>query len=364
LSLFWGFDVDFFEPNQITLPGTNPELPSILLNGHYDVVPVFPELWTFDPFGATINEHGDIIARGAQDMKSSCIQYIEALGQLVKSGQRLLRHVHITFVPDEEIGGIDGAGIFISSDHFKKLNVAVGIDEGLANPTNAFTVFYGERVPWWLSIIAKGPTGHASRFIKDTAVEKLNRVIAKVYQYRSEQEGKLHHGCTHSVAKKLGDVVTLNVTALEAGVKGNASFGGYTLNVIPTEAKAGIDIRIPPHVPLEDMDRLLHSWCEKDVEIKFHIKSPGHYVTSIDKEKNIWWKVFSDALESIGEKIEPEIFPAATDSRFIRQLNIPCFGFSPMKNTSILLHDHDECLNDRVFLNGITILLIVHVKRI
>jgi len=103
------------------------------------------------------------------------------------------------------------------------------------------------------------------------------------------------------------------------------------------------------------MDRLLHSWCEKDVEIKFHIKSPGHYVTSIDKEKNIWWKVFSDALESIGEKIEPEIFPAATDSRFIRQLNIPCFGFSPMKNTSILLHDHDECLNDRVFLNGITI---------
>ena len=59
------------------------------------------------------------------------------------------------------------------------------------------------------------------------------------YAYVSSQ------GCAHCEAKKLGDVTTLNLTMLEAGVSGN---GGttFSLNVIPTTAKAGFDIRVPP----------------------------------------------------------------------------------------------------------------------
>ena len=37
------------------------------------------------------------------------------------------------------------------------------------------------------------------------------------------------------------------------------------------------------------------------------------------------------------------------------QLGIPVFGFSPMNNTPILLHDHNEFLNEQVFLRGIHI---------
>lgn len=36
-------------------------------------------------------------------------------------------------------------------------------------------------------------------------------------------------------------------------------------------------------------------------------------------------------------------------------MNIPALGFSPMPNTSILLHDHDEYLNKDVFLKGVEI---------
>ena len=50
-----------------------------------------------------------------------------------------------------------------------------------------------------------------------------------------------------------------------------------------------------------------------------------------------------------------EIFPAGTDSRFIREVGIPAFGFSPMPNTPILLHDHNEFLNENIFLKGIDI---------
>ena len=35
------------------------------------------------------------------------------------------------------------------------------------------------------------------------------------------------------------------------------------------------------------------------------------------------------------------------------QLGIPCYGFSPMNHTPILLHDHNERLNESVFLHGI-----------
>lgn len=57
------------------MEGLNEKLPSIVLNSHMDVVPVYPEQWSFDPFGAEIDENGNIYGRGAQDMKSVSIQY-------------------------------------------------------------------------------------------------------------------------------------------------------------------------------------------------------------------------------------------------------------------------------------------------
>ena len=54
----------------------------------------------------------------------------------------------IHLVSDEEIGGKDGMRAYLQSEHFKTLNLGFALDEGLANPTDAFTVFYGERAPW------------------------------------------------------------------------------------------------------------------------------------------------------------------------------------------------------------------------
>ena len=48
-----------------------------------------------------------------------------------------------------------------------------------------------------------------------------------------------------------------------------------------------------------------------------------------------------------------EIFTGGTDSRYIREVGIPALGFSPMNNTPILLHDHDEFLEAETYLKGI-----------
>lgn len=62
-------------------------------------------------------------------------------------------------------------------------------------------------------------------------------------------------------------------------------------------------------------------------------------------DSNPWWSVFKQAVEATGGKLaKPEILASTTDARFIRGLGIPLLGFSPMVNTPILLHDHNEVL--------------------
>lgn len=56
-----------------------------------------------------------------------------------------------------------------------------------------------------------------------------------------------------------------------------------------------------------------------------------------------------------GLKIRPCICPGATDIRFIRRVGIPAFGFMPINNTPLLLHDHDEFLEAETYLKGIKI---------
>ena len=95
-----------------TLPGKDPSLPSLVLNSHYDVVPVMEEHWTDAPaWEGTLLPNGRVYGRGAQDMKCVCVQYLVALRKLVnKHGDTFNeRTLHLTYVPDEEIGGKDGS---------------------------------------------------------------------------------------------------------------------------------------------------------------------------------------------------------------------------------------------------------------
>lgn len=94
----------------LTWEGLQPDLPSVLLNSHMDVVPVFPEKWSHPPFGAEVDEEGRIFARGSQDMKCVGMQYLAAIRALKRSGARFKRTIHISFVPG-------GVGAILLSFH-------------------------------------------------------------------------------------------------------------------------------------------------------------------------------------------------------------------------------------------------------
>uniref|UniRef100_A0AAY3ZY94 N-acyl-aliphatic-L-amino acid amidohydrolase n=1 Tax=Denticeps clupeoides TaxID=299321 RepID=A0AAY3ZY94_9TELE len=322
----------------MTWMGTNPGLKSILLNSHTDVVPVYKEHWKYDPFAAFKDADGNIYARGTQDMKCVTIQYIEAIRRLKAKGQTFARTTHLMFVPDEEVGGHKGMEMFINHPEFKNLNVGFALDEGKLTVRRRVCLLIG------LTVRCPGSPGHGSRFVENTAAEKLRSVINSFLDFREKEKHRLNT----SECFTLGDVTTVNMTMLN---------GGVAYNVIPAEMDVSFDMRIPPAVNLQEFEEQIKRWCREageDVTYEFAQKHMNQTVTSTD-ESDPWWHAFSCTCKSLNMTLKKEIFPAATDSRFIRAVGLPAIGFSPMNHTPILLHDHNEYLNEQVFLRGIQV---------
>jgi aminoacylase len=60
-----------------------------------------------------------------------------------------------------------------------------------------------------------GKTGHGSRFVEDTAAEKVAFVLNKVFDFRNQQELILDTNPNF----KLGDVTTVNLTKMNGGIQ-------------------------------------------------------------------------------------------------------------------------------------------------
>ncbi|XP_072993828.1 uncharacterized protein [Typha latifolia] len=338
-------------------PGRSTSLPSILLNSHTDVVPSEPLKWTHHPFSAALDpSSGRIYARGSQDMKCVGMQYLEAIRRLRTTGYAPDRTVYISFVPDEEIGGHDGVEAFVASQKFKEMNVGLVLDEGLASPGEEYRLFYGERSPWWLVIRARGQPGHGAKLYDGSAMENLMKSVEIVRKFRAAQFDLVKAG-----VKAEGEVVSVNFVYLKAGTP---SPTGFVMNLQPSEAEVGLDVRVPPNVDPEALERrIAEEWAPsiRNLTYEFKQKASVHNkfgkpaITAADSS-NPWWTPLEEAVKKANGKLsKPEIFPAATDSRYFRELGIPAFGFSPMANTPILLHDHNEFLNKDEYLKGIEV---------
>lgn len=331
----------------ITWVGTDPALPSILLNSHMDVVPVFADQWTYPPFSAHIDEKGDIYARGSQDMKCVGIQYLEAIRRMKLNSARFKRTIHMSFVPEEEIGGKQGMQDFVHTDDYKALNVGFALDEGIANPTNDYYMFNGERSIWHIEFTCPGNPGHGSLMLDNTAGEKLRVIIDKFMDFRAKQKVRFS-----DPKVKLGDITSVNLTKVNGGVQPN---------VIPNKITAVFDCRLSPDTKHDEFENMLKQWCKEageGVDFTFIEKNKFVENTKLD-DSNIFWLAFKKACDQENVNLDIGIFPGGTDSRYVRDLGTPAIGFSPMNNTKILLHDHDEHLNKKVFLRGIEIYITI-----
>ncbi|XP_026394771.1 aminoacylase-1-like [Papaver somniferum] len=360
-SLNLGFEtLEFVKGKPVVLlkwTGKNQNLPSILLNSHTDVVPAEHSKWIYPPFDANVDEFGDIYARGSQDMKCVGLQYLEAIRRLKTSGFQPIRTVYLSFVPDEEIGGRTGAKKLAESEIFSKMNVGIVLDEGLASPNETYRIFYAERSAWSLVIKATGSPGHGAKLYDNSAMENLLKSIESVRRFRASQFDMVKAGL-----KAEGEVISVNMAFLQAGTP---SPTGFIMNLQPSEAEAGFDIRLPPFADPASLEkRISEEWAPSTRNMTFKLgqykpktqiddKSGKAHISPTDSSY-AWWKLLEDAVKKANGKLGmPEVFPASTDAKYFRDQGVPAIGFSPMANTPILLHDHNEFLNQAEYLKGI-----------
>ncbi|XP_017112270.1 aminoacylase-1 isoform X2 [Drosophila elegans] len=277
----------------LTWEGLEPELPSILLNSHMDVVPVFPENWTHPPFGAEIDEEGRIFARGTQDMKCVGMQYLAAIRALKRNGARFKRTIHISFVSDEEMGGRFGMRPFVTTDDFLALNVGFGMDEGLASPGEDIPLFYAERAVWRVYFHISGTAGHGSLLLAHTAGEKLNYIVGKMMELRKAQVQRLQN----NPELVIGDVTTINLTKVSGGVQSN---------VVPPLLMVAFDCRLALDVDHQEFEANLNKWCDDvggGIEITYEQKQPKVPPTAID-DSNPFWLAFKEATDELSLLVE------------------------------------------------------------
>lgn len=167
---------------------------------------------------------------------------------------------------------------FVRTEAFKKLNVGFALDEGMASPDDQIPVYYAERSVWRVHFICNGTGGHGSLLHKNTAGEKLRRIIDYLMDFREKEVQRLAKHPEWTV----GDVTTVNLTVIKGGVQ---------TNVVPPDMTAQFDIRLALDVDHKEFESRLNDWCVKaggDISLWYESKKPKVAPTPIDQTNPFW----------------------------------------------------------------------------
>ncbi|KAK4878745.1 hypothetical protein RN001_011251 [Aquatica leii] len=312
--------------------GKEPNLPSVMLNSHMDVVPVIESNWVHKPFDADIDENGNVYARGAQDVKSLGIQYLEAIRRLKAEYYQPRRTVHVTFAPDEEVGGVLGMKLFVKSEHFRDLDVGFALDEGIPGETE-YWVYNAEKTTKRVVVHCEGQGGHGSLLIDDTAGEKVSRFLTKFYAFRKDEKAKGD------------DAISVNLTIMQGGVQNN---------VIPSEFVLTFDTRLPPTADAKAFKEKINQWCDESGDGVW-IEDFGDLalapITNLDN--NLFWLAFKKTVEEMKIPLKVLVLNASSDAVHLRGAGVSTLGFCPHLNTPNRAHRDNEYLNIDVLIHGI-----------
>jgi acetylornithine deacetylase/succinyl-diaminopimelate desuccinylase-like protein len=362
--------------------GTNEK--ALLLLSHIDVVPADPKTWRNPPF-AGVREGGYIWGRGALDMKSLTIAHAMSLVDLKRRGAKLGRDVVFLAVPDEELGGMNGMKALLDKRPDLFANVGYAMNEGGANETALDRViFWGievqQKVPLWLRVTSEGEGGHGASPPDDGgATTKLVRALAKVQSletpYRLDPSvARITAAAAAARTDGRGALLRrvrepLDEAALEELPRGYRSLlrdtiavtnieAGSSVNVIPTRAAAGIDIRLLPSSLPGPMLTRVQEAVGKDGQVEVLLSSQP---VQESPAGGPLWDVVSRAMRAAAPEssVGPMVTAGTTDSRFLRARGIAAYGVMPFKVNyydAEGVHGNDERIRARFFAEGVRLM--------
>jgi acetylornithine deacetylase/succinyl-diaminopimelate desuccinylase-like protein len=374
-----GLDLERYEPQPgrsslvARIEGSDPQAPSLLLMGHTDVVPVNPDGWSRDPFGAEIVD-GFIWGRGAVDMLNETATMALAFRRLADSGFKPRGTLTYLAVADEEALGTWGAKWLVENERDAVYADYVLTESGgfqIPTPAGArLPVMVDEKGTYWSKLTVKGTPGHASQpFRTDNAVVTAAEVVRRLHEYRPPTrihdtwrgfvEGmeyppefrdallkddelrdfagtlplglsRVVYSCTHT---------TFAPTVIHGGTK---------TNVIPDQVDIQVDIRTLPGETEEDVHHHLRE-ALGDLYVAVEIEGNDDPSTASPVNTPLW-----DTLSSVsgrlvdGSALVPFVMVGGTDNRYFRRAGSIGYGFGlfsrrlTFEDYATMFHGNDE----------------------
>ncbi len=318
----------------------DPGLPTVLVYGHYDVMPVDPvELWESKPFKPEVRG-GRIYARGADDDKGQAFMHAKAFELMVRTGT-LPCNIKFMIEGEEEVGSMNIGPFCLQHKEMLQSDIILVSDTGMiALDTPSITV--GLRGLAYMQVEVTGPNVDLHSGIFGGAVANPVNALTKMIASLTDENGHItipgfYDDVTEITRAERDEMAKapfneaaymkhLGVEELygEAGFTAkertgirptldvNGIWGGYTAEgtktVLPSKAYAKISMRLVPNQDYVKIGKLFEqhftSIAPKSVRVKVQALHGGQaYVSPID---TVGYMAASKAIESVlGKKPIP-----------------------------------------------------------
>jgi acetylornithine deacetylase/succinyl-diaminopimelate desuccinylase-like protein len=377
-----GLDLQRYEslPGRVSLvsriEGRDPRAPSLCLMGHIDVVPVNPDGWERDPFGAELVD-GVVWGRGAVDMLNTTSSMAVAFKNLASQGFRPRGDLIFFAAPDEEALGQHGAKWMtehepdaVRADYciteFGGMRFPVPTEGGPKLP-----VMVGEKGTYWCTIRIHGTPGHASMPLRtDNALVTAAEVVRRIAAYNPKTE--LHDVWRRFVERmqfpdemtkalldpdafdQLAESLPVGLARMLSACTHNTfaptiMHGGVKTNVIPDTVDLQLDIRTLPGNTGDDVVAQLKD-ALGDLFDKIEIVDSSEMAATESPMDTPLW----DTLRKVTRALVPEsdtvpfLIVGATDARFMRTLGTTSYGYGllseriPFNEFAQMFHGDNE----------------------
>ncbi len=167
----------------------DPKLPTVLVYGHYDVMPVDPiEKWSTQPFEPVVKD-GKIWARGADDDKGQAFMHAKAFELMVKTNT-LPCNVKFMIEGEEEIGSPSLGKWCETHKEMLKADIILVSDTGMLS-LDMPSITTGLRGLAYWQVEVTGPNRDLHSGIFGGAVANPINVLAKMIASMTDENGRV-----------------------------------------------------------------------------------------------------------------------------------------------------------------------------
>jgi acetylornithine deacetylase/succinyl-diaminopimelate desuccinylase-like protein len=356
------------------IPGAMEGRPLILLN-HMDVVPCEKDKWTIDPFGGIMKD-GYIYGRGTIDMKGNGVAELMTILLLKRYQIPLKRDIIFLATADEEVGGKWGVKWMLEREPRLKEAASVLNEGGCIlvredGVLDHYEIATAQKVVAQFTLKAYGKTGHGSMPHEDSATVKLIRALNRLAEWETplviiplvkEYFANLAKVKPTQEAKGYQDIEeALHDPAFVKAFTANSQYNamvrntltptilkaGQKINVIPSEAQAAFDCRLLPGTSSEAFfAQLRQVMGDEEIKLALLPEFESSPLPPSPTSNELYQAINRVAQRNDpGCVVTPFLITGATDSRFFREIGIPCYDFSPFRlrqEDMKLVHGHNE----------------------